>query len=90
MGTVAQELKNLKKLPLANLALARWVVSTKDSPDHPLMRVINVEQQVFVNFVQGDFTIGIGSAQFKAQRRKAVQALPLNRRRDMQLSPLPN
>ena len=47
-----------------------------------------VEQQVFLNFVQGDFIIGVGSAQFKGKSLKAVQTLLLTIARDMQFSPM--
>jgi hypothetical protein len=46
-----------------------------------------VEQQVFLNFVHGDFIIGLGSAQFKGKSLKAVQTLLLTLARDMQFSP---
>ena len=46
-----------------------------------------VQQQVFLNFVQGNFIIGLGSAQFKGQSLKTVQTMLLNMARAMQFSP---
>ncbi|MBD2769924.1 hypothetical protein IC235_18700 [Hymenobacter sp. BT664] len=46
-----------------------------------------VEQQVFLNFVHGNFIIGLGSAQFKGQSMKVVEALLLRIARDMQFLP---
>ncbi|WP_345052794.1 hypothetical protein [Hymenobacter glaciei] len=46
-----------------------------------------VEQQVFLNFVHGDFIIGLGSAQFKGKSLKTVQTLLLTMARAMQFSP---
>lgn len=46
-----------------------------------------VQQQVFLNFVQGDFIIGLGSAQFKGQNLKTVQNMLLDMARAMQFSP---
>jgi len=48
-----------------------------------------VTQQIFLNFLHGEFIIGLGSAQYKGQSLPAIRTLLLQTARSMQFSPTP-
>ncbi|TGE21066.1 hypothetical protein [Hymenobacter metallicola] len=48
-----------------------------------------VTQQIFLNFLHGEFIIGLGSAQYKGQSPAAIRTLLLTTARSMVFSPSP-